>query len=235
MRYVDSNSIGCLLSRIAACPIHDRSKRDPPHLVEGGLGLLYPEPFKPVGKVVAMFTDTEDAEIWKNIPGFIGYQASSDGRVRSVDRYVGHNFGGTKRLPGKVLKEFTVRGGYKAVSLSIAGNVKKMRVSRLVLAAFNGWQDGFVAACHNDNSPSNNCLKNLRWDTYAGNELDKVPAGTSNIGERNTFAILCESQVIEIRKRLKAGCKGVDLAQTFGVSPSTIVAIKKRRSWRHIA
>lgn len=180
--------------------------------------------------------ESNTTETWQDIPGFEGcYQASCYGRIRSVSRFVGHNFGGLKKLPGRVLKPFTLPGGYQAVSLCKDGAVVKMRVPRLVLAAFHGWLGGVIAACHNDNNPRNNHLSNLRWDTYAGNEHDKIAAGTAPRGENSAVAILKEDQVVLIKSMLETGTRGVDIAKMFNVSPSTVTAIKKGRSWRHLS
>ena len=171
-------------------------------------------------------------EVWKDIPNFQGaYQASSSGKIRSLDRYVGHNYGGMRMLTGRALSLSTLPGGYKIVSLRANGTTHRCRVSRLVLSAFCGLPSEGMAACHNDNNPSNNSASNLRWDTYAGNERDKVLAGTSNAGERNHFARLTALQVHEIRSMLSAGETGRSLAEKYGVSPSNISAIKSGRSW----
>lgn len=52
-------------------------------------------------------------ETWKDIPSLVGYyQASDTGRIRSVDRIVKRTTGTTKKLSGKVLKQFVARNGY---------------------------------------------------------------------------------------------------------------------------
>lgn len=178
---------------------------------------------------------TVTTEEWKDIPGFEGmYQASSLGRIRSLDRYVGHNYGGKKMLTGRVMRLSTLLGGYKIVNLRDGEKTHRSRVARLVLSAFVGLPAKNMAACHADNTPSNNRIDNLRWDTYAGNEGDKVLAGTSNRGERNWCSVLTESQVIFVREQLAHGAVGRALADVLGVSQSTITAIKKRRSWAHL-
>ena len=176
--------------------------------------------------------ETTMQETWKDIPGFEGmYQASDQGRIKSLDRLVGHNFGGMKALKGRIMQLSTLPGGYKIVALRKGGQTHKCRVARLVLSAFVGQPDPGDAACHKDNDPRNNSLENLRWDTYAGNEADKVAAGTDNACERNGMAVLDCDAVASIRHRLAGGQSGRSLAEAHGVSPSTISAIKSGRTW----
>jgi hypothetical protein len=53
-------------------------------------------------------------------------------------------------------------------------------------------------------------------------------------GEDSPRAILTEQQVLDIRARLAAGARGIDLADKFDVHPATISAIKHRRLWAHL-
>ena len=73
------------------------------------------------------------SEIWRDIPGFEGqYQASNLGNIRGLDRYVRHNYGGLKFVPGKVLKPIKVNNGY--LNVWIAG--KSRTIHRLVALTF---------------------------------------------------------------------------------------------------
>ena len=44
-------------------------------------------------------------ERWKDIPGFEGYQVSTEGRVRSLDRYVPHRRTGRQFVKGRILSQ----------------------------------------------------------------------------------------------------------------------------------
>lgn len=80
-----------------------------------------------------------DGEEWRDIPGFDGYQASSFGRVRSVDRTVikGNRWGLCEtRLKGIILKLHKLAQNYiLTVCLGAAG---PQVVARLVHEAFIG-------------------------------------------------------------------------------------------------
>jgi hypothetical protein len=174
-------------------------------------------------------------EGWKAIPGYEGYyEVSSEGRVRSLDRLTGHNYGGRRITKGRILAQSTLPGGYKIVRLARETISRNWRVPRLVLMAFAGIPDEGMAACHFDGNPENNALSNLRWDTYAGNESDKARHGTDNAGDRSHFAILTSEKAGAIKRGLSSGARGVDLAREFNVSQSTITAIKKGRAWASV-
>jgi hypothetical protein len=62
-----------------------------------------------------------------------------------------------------------------------------------------------MEACHNNGDPTDNRLCNLRWDTHANNEADKIRHGTYFIrarlkGERNGNSKLTEEEVRLIRE-----------------------------------
>lgn len=65
-------------------------------------------------------------EIWKDIHGYKGiYKASSKGRIISLDRTIEHNIVGSKKVEGKMLKQYLDNHGYLRINLSKNGNVKK--------------------------------------------------------------------------------------------------------------
>ena len=62
---------------------------------------------------------------------------------------------------------------------------------------------------------------------------DKVAAGRIVRGERNGASKLSDDEVLTIRRRLKQGESGVELARCFGVTPTQISRIKQgmSRQW----
>ena len=112
-------------------------------------------------------------EKWKNVVGFEGvYEVSNAGRVRTMK--TGH------------IKKLTIsKSDGRPFLLLWKDNIYKVsRVGRLVLFAFRGPPPSGHECCHNDGDPQNNRLSNLRWDTAAANQRDRVKHGTSNRGER---------------------------------------------------
>jgi hypothetical protein len=118
-------------------------------------------------------------ERWLPVVGYEGYYEVSDqGRVRSVDRIVKLKNGRARRAPGRVLKLVAHnRGDYRQVTLFRENRGAPTLVQHLVLEAFVGPRPAGMVCCHNDGDGSNNCLGNLRWDTYGENNLDLVRHG----------------------------------------------------------
>jgi hypothetical protein len=111
------------------------------------------------------------AEEWKPIPTFDGYEASSLGRIRSVDRHLPD--GRFRR--GSILKPFQLPNGYLQVNLG--ANVRGY-VHRFVCMAWHGEPFAKAEAAHFDGCKLNNSAENLRWATSAENEQDKRRHGT---------------------------------------------------------
>jgi hypothetical protein len=62
----------------------------------------------------------------------------------------------------------------------------------------------------------------------------KPPRLMTKAGALNSQVRLTEAQVIEIRRRLKAGEGIGTLGKAFGVNHKTIYDIKLRRNWKHL-
>ena len=170
-------------------------------------------------------------EIWKEVPGFEGYEVSDQGRVRSY------------RLPGyghkladhpKILRPLWSQDGYKRAALSKKGRAYYFTVHRLVLLTFVGPCPTGMQACHNDGKLLNCYVDNLRWDTIKNNHLDKFKHGTTVRGERNGRCKLTVSQVKQIREMVSHGVSIHSLGKIFAVTPENINRIIKRRTWKHI-
>lgn len=119
-------------------------------------------------------------ETWRPVVGAEGYYEVSDlGRVRSLDRLLTFPDGRSRRSPGRILKPWkSNRGGYPAVGIAVDGKKRKVFVHVLVLEAFVGPRPPGMACCHGDGNAENNCLANLRWDTYSSNNYDLVKHGS---------------------------------------------------------
>ena len=104
-----------------------------------------------------------EKEIWRDVPGFEGlYQASNLGRVRSLDREVRHNYGGTAVKKGKILTQKHERA---QVTFIKDGVRSYPFVSRLVYSAFNGPIPDGLQVNHINEDFTDNRLENLNLMT----------------------------------------------------------------------
>jgi len=66
------------------------------------------------------------------------------------------------------------------------------------------------------------------------NQKDMANKKRSCWGERNPRSKLSKKDVINIRKRLSKGEKQSTIAKEYGVDPSCICNIKRKRNWRNL-
>jgi len=109
---------------------------------------------------VAGTTSTTEHESWNPIPGYEGiYEASTHGRIRSVDRT---DWKGRLRS-GRVLS-MNSQNGPRVVQMCSNGKIAVVTVARLVLLAFSGEApSGKHRAFHLDGDPWNDHRTNLAW------------------------------------------------------------------------
>lgn len=184
-------------------------------------------------------------EIWKPIIGHEGrYEVSNLGRIRSVERVVPNtrwHADGTRIYKSKIRTQ-TPTGrrngnpGYMSVCVKDPKQGYKLAAIKThiaVLEAFVGPRPVGMDGCHNDGDVKNNRLDNLRWDTKANNNADKMKHGTAQIGSRNPSAKLTEKQVADLKAQL--GKKSlVALGKEFGISVTTVWNIKNGTIWPHV-
>src|ERR1700690_1968550 len=99
----------------------------------------------------------DEIEVWRNIPGYRGYQASSLGQVRSVDRTLSDG----RRVRGNLLSQSPDKDGYLRVK--IAG--KPVAVHILVLLAFHVRPEGR----HLTGNRQDNRQSKLAWGSHLDN------------------------------------------------------------------
>lgn len=96
-----------------------------------------------------------------------------------------------------------------------------------------------LCVLHRCDTPA--CVRpsHLFLGTTADNNHDCMAKGRNGYkrqpGEENGRASLTEAQVVEIRARLAAGERQIDLAHEYGVCRPAISKIRNRLTWRHLA
>lgn len=173
-------------------------------------------------------------EEWRDVPGFEGaYQVSDQGRVRSCGRDTFDAAGRRLVRRPRVRLPFRRRDGYEQVNLSLKGRTTVHYVHRLVAAAFLGPCPEGMEVCHQNNVRNDSRAVNLRYDSPAGNQRDRVAHGTDLRGEAVYGSKLTREDVRRV-KLLPRSLSARVVAKRFGVAKTTIKAIRTGRTWRHV-
>lgn len=117
---------------------------------------------------------------WLTHPVYADYQASSDGRIRSVDHLVRCSRGGGMRMcAGRERVTFPLRNGYLALVLSVDSAFVNVRVHRFVCETFHGLAPNPTSVVrHLNGTQTDNRPENLCWGTPSENQYDRVRHGT---------------------------------------------------------
>jgi len=171
-------------------------------------------------------------EEWRGVPSTGGtYEASSLGRVRSVDRIVLRSDGVYRTFSGTVLSPSVQKNGYHKIVLHLGGKRSSKWVHRVVAEAF------FEATGHVDHidfDRSNNAPRNLRIVTVAENTAHTIANLRHAYGERNGRAKLTEDIVREMRTAFASGAKVRVLAKKYGVDRMTAKNAIERKTWKRV-
>lgn len=175
-------------------------------------------------------------ELWAPVVGYEGlYEVSNLGGLRSLPKMVRTKSACMAMRYGRVLRPYVdAKGcGYLCYNLMKDGKLTKFCIHALVIRAFVGPPPTPLhEVCHKDGCRTNAALSNLRYDTPAGNAADRVIHGTSGRGDKSPHRILTSEFVGWIRESRQSSRS---LAPIFGVSPTTIRAVRTGQNWSHAA
>lgn len=152
--------------------------------------------------------------------------------VGCEDWYEVSNLGRIRRR--SIISPSRNKHGYMVAGLSCGGVKLWKSVHCMVAEAFSGKRPPGKVARHKDGDRTNNAANNLEWGTQAENMGDMVRHGTRRNGEKHHKAKLSEPQVLSIRDMHSRGMKKSGIAVLFGVTPSLVGGIVKRKIWRHV-
>lgn len=117
-------------------------------------------------------------EEWRDIPGYVGYQASSEGRIKNS-------------ITGYVIKPYLRPDGRKQfhIALGARRRRKKLMVYQAVALAFLGMPPpGKCEVNHKDGKlPTNDRPENLEWTNRSGNVAHAVAMG---LNSTRRFAVI---------------------------------------------
>lgn len=111
-----------------------------------------------------------EVEIWKPIPEYEGYyEASSLGRIRSVNREITRNDGKVKKWGSAIKKPYPFKG-YLSVRLCKNHEGKNFLVHRLVALAFLSNPNNLPEINHKNGIREDNSVENLEWISRIDNQ-----------------------------------------------------------------
>lgn len=122
------------------------------------------------------------------------------------------------------------KAGYGLFGLGTNSNVGAHRWS---YGHFNGTPPGNLFVCHRCDNPSCVNPNHLFLGTHQDNMTDMVEKGRANSlkGEDSPNSTITERQAREIYNDSRSHRK---IAKIYGISHSTVSAIKNKRIWKHI-
>jgi len=178
----------------------------------------------------------EHNKIWKKIPGYSLYEASTDGEIKT------YNWKNTGKEA--IMKPALDACGYLRTMLkSDKWEMNTVKVHRIIAQTFLENPENKPCVNHINGIRNDNRLCNLEWCTHSENSKHSFKIGLSSlVGERNPAATITEDKVIEIRqnypKDRKHGRDGYptkqELADKYGVSINVIKFIIQGKTWKHL-
>lgn len=178
----------------------------------------------------------ENKEIlWKPIPGFSRYHASTEGDIKTFNWY-----GSGREMIMKPAKD---KGGYmRTMIIGDDGINHTVKVHRIIAITFMPNPENKETVNHKNGIKHDNRLINLEWATRSENLIHAFSTQLMKPkkGELNGCATLTDKQVIEIRKNYvygkthKEGETKKQIAARYGTTFSVIKAIVQGQTWKHL-
>jgi hypothetical protein len=172
-------------------------------------------------------------EQWKDIPGYEGfYQASTSGRIRSIDRCVVQRNDSTQLKKGKILSPSINRTGYSFCALSKNNILKGFPLHKLISITFLGDTPfNYREINHIDGVKTNNHIDNLEWTTRSKNINHAIKLGLLKYkkGEDHFSSKFSNTEMFEIMAERLSGKTLVELGKKYHVFPSTISRITEKQ------
>lgn len=170
-------------------------------------------------------------EVWMPIPEFVGlYEASSHGRIRTVERHVRNGEGSSRVLSSKIrATAINKKDGYEYTTLSVNRKCFSRKVHRLVASAFHGECPEGCVCCHNNGDKLDNRPENLRWDTLKSNSEDMLKHGTRKWCQNVPNSRWTDEQVGMV---IRGEISSVQAMSRWGMQHSSYGSIRDGRCWK---
>jgi hypothetical protein len=175
-----------------------------------------------------------NVELWRPVVNYEGgYEVSSFGRVRSLDRQIICSDGRVRNRKGNMMR-LSKRQNYLSVELFKNGVGTKRKVAHLVAEAFIGPKPEGLIVLHGPNGSLDNSVFNLSYGTYKDNNYDRLRDGTMPMGETHKRSKLKEADVRGIFYLHELGWSKRQIADFVGVTYQNVHAVLIGKTWKHI-
>lgn len=171
-------------------------------------------------------------EIWKDLESFPGYQVSTLGSVKSVNRFRKTKGNYLAKVKGRNLTIRKNKRGYLECRIK---NIDKV-IHRLVAQTFLSNIENKPQVNHIDGNKTNNKLYNLEWVTGSENQKHAIKLGLkpSVKEENNPNTHLTNEEVSNIKELYNNGKSIANLSVTFKINIEIIRSIVYGNSWKNI-
>ena len=175
-------------------------------------------------------------EYWRDVPDYEGlYQVSNKGRVRSLTRYVGTQYGRKRIIKGIIITPTLERTGYFRVGLNKNCTHKMFSIHRLVATAFIPNPNNYLVVNHKDENKQNNFVwvnedgtvdfekSNLEWCSFEynnnyGTKNYRISQSLINNVHKSKIVLQFDFQGTFIKEWPSVN----EIYRSLGVKPATI-------------
>lgn len=178
--------------------------------------------------MTAVFDPTTPDEVWYPIPGFPGYELSSDWRVRSFRK------DGRIQDSWHLIRTCRLKNGYLKLTLQKDRRQHTVYLHHVISEIAFGPRQAGISVLHRDDDKLNNFPSNLGYGTQKVNVRDGYRNGRSPLGEARSVAKLNDEQVRDIRLSAAKGESQRSIAARLGVCQQLVSGIVRGRRWSHV-
>lgn len=171
-----------------------------------------------------------DGEVWKKIPGFKNFSASTLGRLRNDKR--------NAIVRTWIGKEH----GYEVSMLTENGIKTNVRVNRMVALAHIPNPNNLPVVNHENGIKADNYYKNLEWSTESYNQIHAHATGlqVNKKGAESPIAKADSKTVEKICELLVAGCNSTEIKKQVDLSklssPNALISrIRLKKAYTEIS
>lgn len=178
--------------------------------------------------------ESENMEIWSNIPKLKNYQISTFGRLKSKNLIYKDSIGRNIHRKGVIRKCHPNNCGYLRIPIKVNNKYINYSIHKLVAETFIPNPENKPCVNHIDGNKLNNYIENLEWVTYSQNRLHALENNLSSVvkGEEHVKSKLTEKEAFDILNDNSRSKK--ELCETYNVTRQTIESIKQGKRWKHL-